>query len=83
MQDDDVSSGSQQFINMSRSHGLDLISPRTLLLTIATVLVCFLGLSYTSPAQADYRFCNHTSYVLSSSIAFEKDGEWKSQGWYR
>jgi len=83
MRDGDVSSGFQQFVEMKHANVLDLFSPRALLLTLATVLVCFIGLSYVSPAHADYRFCNHTSYVLSSSISFEKDKEWKSQGWYR
>ena len=36
-----------------------------------------------SPAHADYRFCNKTSYVLDGAIAFEANGQLKSQGWVR
>ena len=83
MQGDDVSSGFQQSFEKRRLKMPDLFSPKSLMLSLATILVCFIGLSYTNQAHADYRFCNHTSYVLSSSISFEKGDEWKSQGWYR
>ena len=39
------------------------------------------GLS-ASPAAADYRLCNETSYALQSAIAYESDGDWHSQGWF-
>ena len=39
--------------------------------------------SGATPARADYRFCNATSYVLSSAIAFPSGNDWKSQGWFR
>jgi len=36
-----------------------------------------------APAKADYKFCNATSYVLKSAIAYQSDGVWKSQGWHQ
>lgn len=36
-----------------------------------------------SPAKADYKFCNATSYVLKSAIGYMSEGGWKSQGWYK
>jgi uncharacterized membrane protein len=44
--------------------------------------VSFLFLA-AAPAKADYKFCNATSYVLKSAIAYQSDGEWKSQGWHQ
>ncbi len=41
---------------------------------------CF-GLSI-APAQAGYEYCNNTSYVLKSAIAYQDAGNWKSRGWW-
>src|SRR5690606_14841769 len=47
----------------------------------AAAFLCWLVLP--SAARADYHFCNKTSYVLDSAIAFDADGRWKSRGWTR
>ncbi len=47
----------------------------------AAAFLCWLLLP--SAANADYRFCNKTSYVLDGAIAFDADGKWKSRGWTR
>ena len=36
----------------------------------------------TSPAEAKYEYCNNTSYVLKSAIAYYADGQWTSRGWW-
>lgn len=46
------------------------------------VLLLFLP----SPARADYKLCNATSYVLAGAIGFQADpknphSEWRSEGW--
>ena len=47
----------------------------------AAALLCWLVLP--AAAHAEFRFCNKTSYVLDSAIAFDTDGKWKSRGWMR
>jgi uncharacterized membrane protein len=38
----------------------------------------------STPASADYRFCNATSYVLQGAIGTEEDDNvWRSRGWVR
>lgn len=37
----------------------------------------------TLPAQADYRLCNETSYVLEAAVAQQDVGVWVSEGWFR
>lgn len=55
-----------------------------LLAVLFTAFLVIAGLGATiAPAQADYRFCNATSYVLDSSIGYETDDGWQSQGWFR
>lgn len=55
--------------------------------TLATALFCiaflFASLVLASPAQAEYRFCNTTTYVLDAAIGYESDEGWQSQGWFR
>ena len=46
------------------------------------------SLLLASPARADYRLCNRTSYVLEGAIALQADpkeprSDWHSQGWAR
>ncbi len=36
---------------------------------------------HSSPASADYKFCNTTSYVLAGAIGLKVDTDWHSQGW--
>lgn len=35
-----------------------------------------------SPARAGFSFCNKTSYMLASAIAFEVKGRWVTRGWF-
>jgi len=35
-----------------------------------------------SDAEAGYDYCNNTSYVLRSAIAYYADGQWTSRGWW-
>ncbi len=48
----------------------------------AVALGLFLACGLVSPANAGYELCNHTSYVLRSSIAYKDSGDWKSKGWW-
>lgn len=41
------------------------------------------ALIFAAPARADYKFCNATSYVLASAIAYEDSGQWHSRGWHQ
>lgn len=51
---------------------------------VATLLVFFGALAaFASPAQAAYRLCNHTSYVIYASIGFQAGAEMFTQGWSR
>ena len=37
---------------------------------------------FSTPAQAGYEYCNNTSYVLKSAIAYQDNNTWKSRGWW-
>jgi len=48
-----------------------------------SVLVLIAALAFTSaPAQARYKYCNNTSYVLKSAIAYNEKSGWVSRGWW-
>lgn len=44
---------------------------------------CFAWAMLPTAAHAEYRFCNNTSYVLDSAIAFDNGDAWTSRGWVR
>jgi len=49
----------------------------------AAFFVVWLILCAASPdAKAEYQYCNNTSYVLRSAIAYYADGQWTSRGWW-
>ncbi len=48
-----------------------------------TLLLAVGGFGVTiAPAQAEYKYCNNTSYVLKSAIAYKDASTWKSRGWW-
>lgn len=52
-------------------------------LFFSTLVSLVLWLMSVAPAQADYKLCNATSYVLDATIAYETDEGWESQGWFQ
>lgn len=50
---------------------------------LVAICLCIGFSALATPAKADYRFCNATSYVLDTSIGYETDEGWQSQGWFR
>jgi uncharacterized membrane protein len=50
---------------------------------LGALLLCISFSVLATPAEAAYRFCNATSYVLDSAIGYETDEGWQSQGWFR
>lgn len=50
---------------------------------VGIVVFFFFSFLLPTPAAADYRLCNATSYVLQSAIGAESGNIWRSQGWAR
>lgn len=48
---------------------------------LAALALCLAFLP--SPARADYRLCNQTSYVLKAAIGYGENDKIASQGWFR
>ncbi|MEQ9519377.1 MAG: DUF1036 domain-containing protein [Parvibaculum sp.] len=59
------------------------VSSRIVRILSLLALLSVASLLNTQTAQADYKFCNATSYVLDSAIGYETDTGWESQGWFR
>ncbi len=64
--------GSQLLIWVQRVRGVCLV-----LALVGGVM----GLTATD-ANADYKYCNNTSYVLRAAIAYESNNGWTSRGWW-
>lgn len=47
------------------------------------VIAAFAMFAFASPAQAAYRLCNHTSYIIYAAIGFQAGTEMFTQGWSR
>ncbi len=50
------------------------------LLAVAAVLLAVVA--RPAPAQAGLTFCNESSYLLTSAVAYEQDGGWFVEGWF-
>lgn len=53
---------------------------RTLCLT---AMLCAVLLLVVRPAQADFAVCNKSSNGAVVAIAYKRDGDWRSEGWWR
>lgn len=62
----------------ARSSTAETVRPR--LLILAGLLVAF---ALPQPAEAGYRLCNRTAYVLDAALAIETGGATATQGWFR
>ena len=70
-----------------RGHRRAVSRSRALAASLFLIAIPLLA-AISTPARADYRFCNATSYILSGAIGFQDDpkdphSEWHSQGWAR
>ena len=51
---------------------------------VAAFMMCTLtGFAVTSAANAEYSFCNKTSYALSAAIGYVDEGRMYTRGWWR
>lgn len=57
--------------------------PRQGALAVLVVLCALFGSGAGSPAQAEFRFCNNTSFYLFAALGYQKGDSWRSEGWWR